>query len=385
MSLFRSYQKLGLVRFSIPPVPIRPRIKCSSPAEQRTQTQHKIIKARLHNVSTTSCMSSRYAAAHKEPQGSGDSRPTALDIVKDEGLQGKLGDKVAIITGCSSGIGIETARALNATGCKLFLGVRDTAKGQNALADILEPGRVELLRMDLNSLDSVRAAAAEFLQKSETLNILVNNAGVMATPEGKTADGFETQFGICHLAHFLLFQLLKPTLLASSTPHFNSRVVALSSSGHRGGGVRFDDYTFEKGDYSPWAAYAQAKTANIYMTNEIDRRYGAKGLHGLSVMPGGIKTGLQKHVPGFAEMAKQEAVRKYTKSPEQGAATTLYAALSKEWEGRGGKYLEDCREADLTTSTGALSKGYAPHAYDEEAEKKLWADSLNFVGLEHDE
>lgn len=385
MRLTRSHQKLRLVRLPTPSLPILPRIKSFSPAELRAQTQDQIIKARLHSVLAASSMSSRYAAAHKEPQGFGDSRPTALGIVKDEGLQGKLGDKVAIITGCSSGIGIETARALNATGCKLFLGVRDTAKGQSALGDILEPGRVELLKMDLNSLDSVRAAAAEFLHKSKTLNILINNAGVMATPEGKTEDGFETQFGTCHVAHFLLFQLLKSTLLASSSPDFNSRVVALSSSGHRGGGVRSDDYNFEKGNYSPWAAYGQAKTANIYMANEIDRRYGAKGLHGLSVMPGGIMTGLQKHVPGLAEMTKQEAVRKMMKSPEQGAATTVYAALSKEWEGRGGKYLEDCGEAELTASTDALSKGYAPHAYDEKAEKKLWTDSLKFVGLKDDE
>lgn len=346
---------------------------------------HQTLQPLLKRFSTTSRMSSRYAAVHENPQGPGDSRPTALDVVKDEGLQGKLGDKVAIITGCSSGIGIETARALNATGCKLFLGVRDTAKGQKALSDILKPGRVELLKMDLNSLDSVRAAAAEFLGKSKTLNILINNAGVMATPEGKTADGFETQFGTCHLAHFLLFELLKPTLLASSTPHFNSRVVALASSGHRGGGVRFDDYNFEEGDYSPWIAYGQAKTANIYMTNEIDRRYGSKGLHGLSAMPGGIMTGLQKHVPGMEEMTKQEAVQKYMKNAEQGAATTVYAALSKDWEGRGGRYLEDCGESEQTTSQDPLSNGYAPHAYNEEGEKRLWADSLKFVGLKDEE
>lgn len=138
--------------------------------------------------------SSRYAEVHKSPQGPGDARRTALDIVKDEGLEGKLAGKVFLITGCSSGIGIDTARALSATGAKLFLGVRDVAKGESALADILEPGRVELLKIDLNSLESVREAAKTFLQKSKSLNVLVNNAGVMATPQGKTADGFETQF-----------------------------------------------------------------------------------------------------------------------------------------------------------------------------------------------
>ena len=328
-------------------------------------------------------MSSRYAAVHQNPKGPGDARPTALDIINDEGLQGKLTDKVFLITGCSSGIGIETAKALNSTGAKLFLGVRDTAKGQAALSDVLKPGRVELLKMDLNSLDSVRSAAENFKKKSKTLNILINNAGVMAPPEGKTADGFETQFGTNHLAHFLLFQLLKPTLLASATPTFNSRVVCLTSSGHRGAGIQFDNYNFEKGDYSPWTAYGQSKTANIYMANEIERRYGAKGLHGLSVMPGGIMTGLQAHVKDQIA-AMLEAARDYMKSPEQGAATTVYAALSKEWEGKGGRYLEDCQEAAEVEGASPMAMGYHPRAYNEEGEKKLWAGSLKFVGITDD-
>ena len=328
-------------------------------------------------------MSSRYAAVHQNTKGPGDARPTARDIVNDEGLQGKLTDKVFLITGCSSGIGIETAKALQTTGAKLFLGVRDTTKGQAALSDILKPGHVELLKMDLNSLDSVRTAAEEFKSKSKTLNILINNAGVMATPEGKTVDGFETQFGTNHLSHFLLFQLLKPTLLSSSTSNFNSRVVCVSSSGHRHGGVQFDNYNFERGDYSPWAAYGQSKTANIYMANEIERRYGAKGLHGLSLMPGGIKTGLQVHVEDQLAAAL-EAAKDLMKSPEQGAATTVYAALSKEWEGRGGRYLENCQEAAEVESDTLGASGYHPRAYDEEGEKRLWADSLKFVGVEDD-
>ena len=332
-------------------------------------------------------MASPYTKVHQTPKGPGDSRPTALDIVRDEGLQGKLTDKVALVTGCSSGIGIEVARALNATGMRLFLGVRDTAKGQAALSNILDPGRVELLKMDLNSLDSIRAAAADFLKKSKTLNILINNAGIMATPFGKTADGFELQFGTCHIAHFLLFQLLKPTLLASSTPSSNSRVIALSSSGHKAGGVHFDDYNFEKGDYTPWAGYGQAKTANIYFANELERRYGLKGLHGLSVMPGGIMTGLQTHVPDAVkeQWTKDETMANYMKSPEQGAATTTYAALSKDWEGKGGRYLEDCAESDLSKTSGSTSPGYAPHAFNEQGEKRLWVDSLKFVGIGDDQ
>lgn len=333
-------------------------------------------------------MSSRYAESHKSLQGPGDSRPTALDIVRDEGLEGKLSDKVFLVTGCSSGIGIETARALSATGAKLFLGVRDTAKGESALSDVLEPGRVELLKMDLNSLDSVRAAAQTFLDKSKMLNILVNNAGIMATPQGTTADGFESQFGTNHLAHFLLFQLLKPTLLASSTPEFNSRVVVLASSGHRAGGVRFGDYGFEKAEYSPWVAYGQSKTSNIYMANEIERRYGARGLHGLSLHPGGIMSGLQKHVPDSVKEGwkTNEESGRYMKSVEQGAATTVFAALSKEWEGRGGRYLEDCAESPpVREGAKPTDVGYVPHAYNEKGEKQLWVDSLRMVGVEDDQ
>lgn len=333
-------------------------------------------------------MSSRYAESHKSPQGPGDSRPTALDIVRDEGLEGKLSDKVFLITGCSSGLGIETARALSATGAKLVLGVRDTAKGESALSDILEPGRVELLKIDLNSLDSVRAAAQTFLEKSKTLNALVNNAGIMATPQGKTADGFESQFGTNHLAHFLLFQLLKPILLASSTPEFNSRVVIVASSGHRAGGVRFGDYGFEQTPYSPWAAYGQSKTSNIYMANEIERRYGARGLHALSLHPGGIMSGLQKHLPESAQKdwnSNQEIVL-YMKSAAQGAATSVFAALSKEWEGRGGRYLENCAESPpVPKGHKQTDAGYVPHAYDEEGEKRLWVDSLRMVGVEDDQ
>lgn len=333
-------------------------------------------------------MSSRYAESHKSPQGPGDSRPTALDIVRDEDLQGKLADKVFLITGCSSGLGIETARALSATGAKLFLGVRDVAKGESALSDILEPGRVELMKIDLNSLDSVRAAAQTFLGKSKTLNVLINNAGIMATPQAKTADGFESQFGTNHLAHFLLFQLLKPTLLASSTPEFHSRVVVVASSGHRAGGVRFDDYGFEQTAYSPWEAYGQSKTSNIYMANEIERRYGARGLHALSLNPGGISTGLQKHISDSDKERwnTDQGMMLSMKSAAQGAATSVFAALSKEWEGKGGIYLENCAESPpVPKGHKPTDAGYVPHAYDEKGEKRLWADSLRMVGVEDDQ
>ena len=205
----------------------------------------------------------------------------------------------------------------------------------------------------------------------------------MATPQGKTADGFEIQFGTNHLAHFLLFESLKVTLLASSTPSFNSRVIALASSGHRAGGVQFDNYNFEQGGYSPWVAYGNSKTATIYMCNEIERRYGARGLHALSVNPGGIMTGLQTHVPDLEKKRWTEDpnIVAFMKNVGQGAATTAYAALSKDWEGKGGRYLEDCADTKEVRGGGIEPGGHAAYAFNEQGEKKLWVDSLKMLGL----
>ena len=210
----------------------------------------------------------------------------------------------------------------------------------------------------------------------------------MGTPEGKTEDGFETQFGTNHVAHFLLFQLLKPSLLSSSTPEFPSRVVSVASFGHRVGPVRFHDYNFEKEAYDPWLSYGQAKTANIYFANELERRYGSKGLHATSNHPGGISTGLQIHAPGMEEAMKIPEVAAYMKSTEQGAATSVYAALSEEWKNKGGRYMSDCQATGPFKGTDPMAvgdDGYATWAYDEAAEKRLWSESLKMVGLEDDE
>ena len=209
-----------------------------------------------------------YAKQHEEPQGPGDARPTALQVIEDDDLVGKLSDKVMIITGCTAGLGIETARALHATGAKLFLTVRNLEKGEAIVQDILKTsqgkGTIELILMDLSNLSSVKSAAADFLSRSDKLNVLINNAGLSLLPETKTADGFEMVMGTNHFGHFLFFQLLKPTLLKSSTSRFQSRVVNVSSSGHRISPIRFHDMGFTKEGYNRWAAYAQSKTANIY-------------------------------------------------------------------------------------------------------------------------
>ncbi|SPJ82308.1 related to reductases [Fusarium torulosum] len=334
---------------------------------------------------------SRYAEAHLNPAGPGDARPTALQIIKDEGAEGKLAGKVIVITGTSSGLGIETARALSLTGAKLLLTARDLNKAKTALDGILEPGRVELVEMDNASLRSVRAAANAILQKSNNqVNILINNAGIMALPKLEyTKDGFEMQFGVNHLAHFLLFQLLKPALLSSANPTFSSRLVNVSSSAHHVASINESgDYNFEKTKYNEWVSYGQSKTANIYMANEIERRYGSRGLHATSLHPGGIATGLMQHVdPAMLQaMQKDEALFKTMKSPEQGAATTVWAAIGQEWEKKGGEYLADCgrttRGNDKHEITGA---GFAGHAYDPENEARLWNDSLKIVGLTDDQ
>lgn len=324
----------------------------------------------------------RYAAVHEKPKGAGDDRPTALQIIKDNDLEGKLAGKVVLITGCSSGIGIETARAMKATGAHVFATARDLNKGKEALADDLEPGKLDLQLLDLNSLASVRSFASSFLAKTNNqLNILINNAGIMAIPEEKTEDGFEKQFGTNHLAHFLLFQLLKPTLLASSTPEFHSRVVSVSSLGHRYNNIDLDNLMLDNGAYEPNRAYAHSKIGNIYLANEIERRYGSNGLHANSLHPGGIWTGLQAHLDVSAWKENPE-VNDYMKNEAQGAATSVWSAVAKCWEGKGGKYLDNCQIAPpVPEGAGLFTSGYATWAYDEEAAKRLWSMSNTLVGL----
>ncbi|GJD01592.1 short-chain dehydrogenase [Colletotrichum higginsianum] len=304
-----------------------------------------------------------YAEQHKNITGPGDARPTAIQIVQDQGLVGKWAGKVAIVTGCSpGGLGPETARALHVTGADVYITVRDVAKGEEVAKDILsdgKPGKVQVIKLDLGSLESVRQGVKEFLSKSDKLNVLINNAGVMACPKAKTVDGFESQFGTNHLA-----PEANPSGILN--PEFSSRVVSVSSSGHRQGRIQFEDFNFDHTvEYHPWTAYGQAKLANIHFANELDRRYGSKGLHALSLMPGGIRTPLQRHVPELMEALNDPEIAKWMKTPEQGAATSVWAAVAKELEGKGGRYLDDVAEAEEVTPEGwAARPGYAPSAYD---------------------
>ncbi|KAK2015920.1 short chain dehydrogenase [Colletotrichum eremochloae] len=329
---------------------------------------------------------SRYATAHGNPQGPGDARPTALQVVEDEGLVGKLGGTVVLITGANAGIGLETARAVHATGATLFLTARDANKAQQAIDGVRNgPGPksdapIHTIELRLDSLASVRSAAADFLSRSSKLNVLILNAGVAITPEGRTEDGFETQFGTNHLGHFLLFQLLKPALLASSTSQFQSRVISVSSKAHYRSNICLDDINFEKETYDPWIAYARSKTANIFFAKELEKRYGSQGLHALSLHPGVIATNLLQYAPQDEADAlmNSEAMKPVIKSIPQGAATTTYAALSPEWEGRGGKYLSDLVEQ----GPSADRTGYAQWIDDEKLSKELWEKSNELVGFE---
>jgi NAD(P)-dependent dehydrogenase (short-subunit alcohol dehydrogenase family) len=330
--------------------------------------------------------SSKYYSVHATPRGVNDARPTALRIINDENLEGKWTDKTILITGGSAFVGTETARALHATGATVYITVRDTDKGQKVINDILKTdptnkAPIHMITMDLDNFDSIRQSANEFLKQSgNKLNLLVCNAGVMATPYSLTRDGYETQFATNYLSHFLLFQLLKPALLASSTLELNSRVIMLASESHRMSEIRFHDYNFTEG-YHPAKAYGHSK-----MANTIDRRFGAMGLHSLSLHPGLIRSNLHVHVAKIAEpMWQIPSIRAREKSPAQGAATTVYAAVSKDWEGKGGRYLSNCMEmGPFQGKEGieVMDEGYAPWAYDQEKEDKLWADSLKMARIE---
>lgn len=295
-----------------------------------------------------------------------------------------------VITGATSGVGIETTRALSATGTILFLTTRNLKSAEGSLVGILEPGRVSLVEMDNNSFASIRSAATTILTKLDNqVNILVDNAGVMGIERHTlTEDGHEVTLTTNHLSHFLLFQLLKPALLASSTPDLHSRVVKVASSAHRACVLpESNNYNFQKGGYNIALVYSNSKLASVYMANELDHRYDRKGLHAASLHPGGIVTRISRHIGSeFVKQFTEDSVfSKLLKSPEQGAATTVIAAVGREWENRGGRYLEDCAEAPRgEDDNNSVGVGFVRQTYDQENEERLRRDSLGIVGVEED-
>lgn len=305
----------------------------------------------------------------------------------DEVLEGKdLSGRTMLVTGGYSGLGKETARALAAKGAHVILSGRDATK-LSAAADELATGtggKVDTLVCDLASLASIRGAGEEARCRFAHIDVLINNAGVMAAPFGKTADGFETQFGTNHLGHFLLTKELMPLLERGS----RQRIVNLSSRGHHIAPVDFDDPNFRSRPYDPWLAYGQSKTANILFTVGLEQRFGGEGIHAFAVHPGGIHTNLGRHMSEEDMAALVERIRKNAertgeqpqpfKTIPQGAATTCWAATADELNGRGGLYAEDCHiaEVDDTRSTG----GVRSYALDRGKADRLWSLSEELVG-----
>lgn len=307
-------------------------------------------------------------------------KSTALEVVAGHDLSGRT----AVVTGATSGLGTETARALLSIGARVLLAVRDTAKGEQVAAELRKStsnDKAEVVALDLSSLESVRQAAAQILKIAPKIDILINNAGVMVTPQSQTFEGFEMQFGTNHLGHFLLTELLMPALLAAAP----SRVVALSSLGHRRSDIVLDDLNLERRPYDKWEAYGNSKTANALFALGFSDRYAAQGVTANSVHPGEIMTGLQKHMPLEEQLEKgwideEGNPNPMFKNTEQGAATSVWAAVGKELEGVGGLYLEDVQEA-LPFDPATPGSGYMPYLRDHAKADKLWEASQQMVGL----
>ena len=299
-----------------------------------------------------------------------DATTTALQVVEGVDLTGRR----ALVTGAASGIGVETARALAHAGAQVTLAVRSPDAGERVAADIARTsGRddVAVAHLDLADLSTVDALTAAW---RGPLHVLVNNAGVMDTPRGTTAQGWETQFGTNHLGHFALTTGLHAALAAAG----DARVVSVSSSAHAASPVVFDDLFFERRPYDPGLAYGQSKTANVLFAVELTRRWAADGVTANALMPGGIWTPLQRHWSAERRAAAEQQAGQAEaagvfrmKTPEQGAATSVFLAASPQVAGLGGRYFEDCHEAEVVPQLRGLS-GVVPHALDPDAARRLW-------------
>jgi NAD(P)-dependent dehydrogenase (short-subunit alcohol dehydrogenase family) len=308
----------------------------------------------------------------------------------DEVLSGKdLSGKRVLVTGVSAGLGVETARALAAHGAQVVGAARDLAKAKRATAEVraqaANGGGLELVELDLASLESVRACADALVADGRPFDIVIANAGVMRTPFGHTADGFETQFGTNHLGHFVLVNRIASLIAASG------RLVNVSSSGHRYSDVDLDDPNFEHTPYDPMIAYGQSKTANILFAVEFDRRYKARGVRATALHPGGILTELGRHLqPGELEATVERINAQLVaegrppfqfKTIPQGAATSVWAAFVAPPDEVGGRYCEDCQVSQVTEGLiSPVSPGVRPYALDPGHAKALWARSEELVG-----
>ena len=309
---------------------------------------------------------------------------TTDDVLQGVDLKGKR----VLVTGVSAGLGVETARALAAHGAEVVGTARDLDKARGATTEVRNEaaangGSLEVVELDLADLKSVRDGADRLLADGRSFDLIIANAGVMATPFGKTADGFETQFGTNHLGHFVLVNRLAPLLRTGA------RVVMLASSGHRYSDVNLEDPNFDHTEYTPMGAYGRSKTANILFAVEFDRRHRESGVRATAVHPGGIQTELTRHrdpaeIQQMIELINTnrpagEAPFEWKTVP-QGAATSVWAGVVAPADLVGGRYCEDCHVAELTDAGLSARTGVRAYALDPERAKALWAMSETMVG-----
>lgn len=314
------------------------------------------------------------ALSDQRPLGSGfGAESGSEDVLAGIDLTGKT----AIVTGGYSGLGFETVRALVAHGARVVVPARNTGRAEEALRGLGEA--VSAAAMDLADIASVRRFAQDFAEGHDRLELLINNAGVMASPEARVGPGWESQFGINHMGHFALAKALMPLLEASE----GARVIALSSMAHRNSDIRWDDIHYRDEPYEKWKAYGQSKTANALFANELSRRLKASGGLAFSLHPGAIFTPLQRHLPKEEQVAMgwldpdgtpSEMAQANFKTPDQGCATTLWCATSPRLAGRSGVYCEDC---DISGPVDEMPgwAGVADHAADDDSAERLWAIS----------
>ncbi|MGW2286256.1 SDR family NAD(P)-dependent oxidoreductase [Streptomyces phaeochromogenes] len=312
-------------------------------------------------------------AQHKIGSGF-DLRSSADDVLDGIDLTGKL----AIVTGGYSGLGLETTRALTKAGARVVVPARRRPVAEEAVAGL---DGVEVDELDLGDLDSVRAFAERFLASDRTIDILIDNAGIMACPETRVGPGWEAQFATNHLGHFALVNRLWPALAPGG-----ARVVSVSSAGHHYSDIRWDDPHWRQG-YDKWQAYGQAKTANVLFAVQLDALGKDSGVRAFSLHPGGILTPLQRHLPK-EEMVERGWIDENGtplnpagfKTPEQGAATQVWAATSPQLSGMGGVYCEDCDISEPAPADGERI-GVRDYAVDPASAARLWALSAELTGV----
>jgi NAD(P)-dependent dehydrogenase (short-subunit alcohol dehydrogenase family) len=290
-----------------------------------------------------------------------------------------LTGKLAIVTGGYSGLGLETTRALAGVGAQVVVPARRRATAEEALAG---SDRVEVDELDLADLASVRAFAERFLASGRSAEIVINNAGIMACPETRVGLGWEAQFATNHLGHYALVNLLWPAIA-----HDGARVVSVSSAGHRRSPIRWDDVMFERG-YDKWEAYGQAKTANVLFAVQLDALAKDVGVRAFAIHPGGIRTPLQRHLTTEEMVAAGwidehgNLIASGFKTPEQGAATQVWAATSPQLEEMGGVYCEDCDIAEVVPADDTTAGGVREYAIDPEQASRLWRLSAELSGID---